>query len=207
MKRITIMLAVLLTTLVCHAVGWNDFTLDIGDGYNVFRANSMDVCIGKADRSLILYPRDHDKVGPVVRYITTPDYILTKNFGRIPRNLFEGDTFQNVDPSQEYFFVIAKANDEVLGPFLEDEFMKRPEVTSLGDLDWLIPKNPNFWLPLFGSLMFLVIAIPILAIKFFWITVLMIVAVLLLIRHIRKKRKEKAQQAAARNALTHVRAP
>jgi len=193
MKRVTAILAVLLSASVCLASGWNDFTLDIGDGYTVVRCNSMDVCIGKSDHSLILYPRNHDKVGPVVRYISTPNYILTKNLGRTPRNLFEGDTFQNVDPSQEHFFVIVKANDEVLGPFSEEDFSKRPEVASLGKLDWQIPKNPNFWLPLFGSLMFLAIAIPILAIKFFWITIPLIIGVILLIRHMTKRRKRKAQ--------------
>ncbi|MBN2643101.1 MAG: hypothetical protein JXR78_15720 [Victivallales bacterium] len=193
MKRITTILAILLSASVCLASGWNDFSLDIGDGYNVFRANSMDVCIGRADGSLILYPRDHDEVGPVVRYIVTPDYILTKNLGRTPRNLFEGDTFQDVDPSQEYFFIIAKANDEVHGPFSADEFSERPEIANLGELDWQIPKNPNFWLPIFGSLMFLAIATPILAIKFLWITIPVIVGLILLIQHIRKKRKKKIQ--------------
>ena len=198
MKRITTILAALLSASLSFATGWNDYTLDIGNGYNVFRANSMDVCIGKADGSLILYPRNHDKVGPVVRYINTPNYILTKNLGRKSRSLFEGDTFQNVDPSQEHFFVIAKANDEVHGPFSAEEFSKRPEVANLGRLDWQIPKNPNFWAPLLGNLMFLAFSIPILAIKFFWITVPVIIGLILLISHIRKKRKKTAQAKVGR---------
>jgi hypothetical protein len=87
MKQSTTILAVLLSASVCLASGWNVFTLDIGDGYPVARANSMDVCIGRTDGSLILSPRDHDKVGPVVRHITTPDCILTKNLGSKPRKL------------------------------------------------------------------------------------------------------------------------
>jgi hypothetical protein len=207
MKRITAILLILLSASVCLASGWNDFTLDIGDGYNVFRANSLDVCIGRADGSLILSPRDHDKVGPIVNYISTPDYILTKNLGRTPRKLFEGDTFQEVDPSHVYFFVIVKANDEVRGPFSTDEFSQRPEVASLGQLDWQIPKNPNFWTPLLGNLMFLAFAIPILAIKFFWITIPLIIAMALLIRHVIKKRRAKAQPSAAADGLPPAAAP
>jgi uncharacterized membrane protein len=191
MKRITIILAIVLSASACFASGWNDFTLDIGDGYNVFRANSMDVCIGKANGSLILYPRDHDNVGPVIRYITTPEHILTKNLGKKPRNLFEGDSFQEVDHSKEFFFIISKGTDELHGPFSEDEFAKRPEVLNLGSLDWKIPKNPNFWTPLLGNLMFLAFAIFILAIKFFWITIPVIIGLIVLIRYMRKKRKLK----------------
>ena len=188
MKRISITFAVLISACSCLASGWNDFRLDIGDGYTVYRANSMDVGIGKAG-SLILYPRDDDNVGPVVGYITTPEYILTKNLGKTPRNLFESDTAE-VDASQEFFFVIAKGTDELHGPFSEDEFAKRPEVINLGQLDWQIPKNPNFWRPLLGSLWFLAFAIPFLAIKFFWITVPVVIGLIVLIIYTRKRRRE-----------------
>jgi len=194
MKRITTILTILLSVTTCMASGWNDFTLDIGDGYTVVKCNSMDVCIGKTDHSLILYPRGHDKVGPVVRYINTPDYILTKNLGRKPRNLFEGDSFQDIDPSKENFFVISKVSDKVNGPFSKEEFLKRPEVITLGQLDWQTPNNPNFWLPLLGGLMFLAISIPILAVKFFWISIPVIVGLIWLMMHMWKKRKRKAQQ-------------
>jgi hypothetical protein len=165
----------------------------------------MDVCIGKADGSLVLCPDDHDKVGPVIRYITTPQYILTKNLGRKPRNLFEGDTFQDIDSSREFFFVITKGTDEVIGPLSEDEFAERPEVVSLDQLDWQIPKNPSFWLPLFGSLMFLAISIPILATKFFWITIPVIIVVVLLIRQFAKKWRENSQQGGGEVRLPAMR--
>jgi hypothetical protein len=188
MKRITAIFAVLLSASACFASGWSDFTLDIGDGYTVVRCNSLDVCIGKAGHSLILSPGDYDGVGPVVRYISTPDYILTNNLGRKPRNLFEGDTFEDVDPSKECFFVIAKATDEVHGPFSANEFSGQPEVAGLGRLDWKTPRNPNSRLPFLGALIFLALSIPILAVKFFWITIPVAVGLALLIRHIIKKR-------------------
>ena len=187
MKRISITFVVLMSACSCLASGWNDFTLDIGDGYEVFRANSMDVGIGKAGH-LILYPRDDNSVGPVVRYITTPEYILTKNLGKTPRNLFGGDTAQEIDPSQQFFFVIAKGTDELHGPFSEDEFAKRPEVITLGQLDWQVPKNPNFCRPFLGGLWFLAFSILFLAIKFFWITVPVVIGLIVLIIYNRKFR-------------------
>ena len=54
-------LTFLLSTSACIASGWNDYSLGIGDGYNIFRCNSMDVCIGKADGGLILYPDEYDR--------------------------------------------------------------------------------------------------------------------------------------------------
>ncbi|MCL4473909.1 MAG: hypothetical protein M1539_02960 [Actinobacteria bacterium] len=119
MKRIAIVLTLLLLAPFCLATGWNDYTLDIGDGYDVFRANSLDVCIGKSSGSLILCPSNYDNVGPIDQYITTPQHIFTKNLGRKPRNLFEGDTFQDIDSSKTFYFIIYKANDEVIGPLTE----------------------------------------------------------------------------------------
>jgi hypothetical protein len=209
MRRAVTTSILLLSAFACFASGWRDYTLDIGDGYYIFRANSMDVCVGKADHGLILYPDKFANVGPVVRYITTPQHILTRNLGRKSRNLFQGDTFQDVDPSQTFFFVISKGTDEIVGPLSEDEFTGRPEVASLGQpnwqtpgdsraaslgqLNWQTPKNPNFWLPLLGGLMFLAFAIPILAVKFFWITIPATIGMVLLVMRVRARRGGKPQ--------------
>ena len=62
MKHIRAIFAFLLFSSSLLATGWNDYSLDIGDGYMVFRANSMDVSIGKvAGEGLILYPDDYEE--------------------------------------------------------------------------------------------------------------------------------------------------
>lgn len=190
MKQTLSTLVLIFFTSIGFASGWNDFTLDIGDGYNIVRCNSMDVCIGKADMSLILYPEKYSNVGPVVYYFTTPKFIFTKNLGRKPRNLFQGDTFEDIDSSQEFFFIISKGTDEIAGPLSASQFAGRPEVADIASLNWQAPKNPNIAIPLFGSLMFLVISVPILAIKFFWITIPLVAGVVVLIRYIRKKKRQ-----------------
>jgi uncharacterized membrane protein len=181
-----------------HASGWNDYNLDIGDGYMVFRANSMDVCIGQTGGSLILYPQDYAEVGPVIAYDMRTDFILTKNAGRIPRNLFEGDTFENVDYEKEWHFLIPKATNEPLGPFTETVFLNVLEEKGIQNIEWVRPRNPNFWTPLLGGLMFIAIAIPILAIKYFYISVPLIALLVLgIIRLLKKRKQNKSLEATA----------
>jgi uncharacterized membrane protein len=173
-----------------HASGWNDYSLDIGDGYMVFRANSMDVCIGRTGGSVILYPQDYAEVGPVIAYDMKNEFILTKNAGRIPRNLFEGDSFENVDHRKEWYFLIPKATNEPLGPYTKTAFAGVLEEKGIQNIEWVRPRNPNFGTPLLGGLMFIVIAIPILAIKFFYISTPLLILTVWGIMHLIKKRRQ-----------------
>lgn len=198
MNRILTILTLLFISGSAHASGWNDYSLDIGDGYMVFRANSMDVCIGRTGGSLILYPQDFAEVGPVVAYDMKSEFILTKNAGRVPRNLFEGDTFENVDSGKEWYFLIPKATNEPLGPFTETAFLDILEEKGIQNVEWVKPRNPNFWTPLLGSLVFIAIAIPILAIKFFYISIPLITLMVWgIIRLIKKRKQNKTLEATA----------
>ena len=202
MKLIQFILALFLISDTVNASGWNDYSLDIGDGYMVFRANSMDVCIGQAGGSIILYPQDYAEVGPVVAYEVKNEYILTKNAGRVPRNLFEGDTSENVDYGKEWYFVIPKATDEPLGPYAKADFLDVLKEKGIQNVDWVEPKNPNFWTPLLGGLFFLVVAIPILTIKYFYISIPLVICVVWAIRRFLKRRKKhnKSWEATANAA-------
>ena len=194
MKMILAIIAGLLLAGTCLAQGYGDYELDIGDGYTVVRCNGMDVCIGSADQGLIIYPSKYDNLGPIVQYITTPEYIFTRNYGRKPRNLHKGDTFEDVDPSQEYFFSISKGSGVVQGPFSKNDFSQLPEVANLGQLDWQSPENPDPWGLFRDHPRLLIVFFPILAIRYFWITIPVIVGLVLLITKIRKNLKMKAQQ-------------
>jgi len=188
-KTIITLFLFLLSFINCFSSGWNDYSLEIGDGYSIFRANNMDVCISNVHGNIILHPDIAENVGPVSKYMTTKTHIFTKNLGRIPRNLFEGDTFENIDPSKEFFFMIIKKTDRVVGPFSKEEFNSQKEVIKLKYLDWKTPKNPNVGLPIYGSLMFILISIPILMIKFFWITIPFFIGLILFIKYIKKRRQ------------------
>lgn len=180
MNRILAILALMFLAGSAHASGWNDYSLDIGDGYKVFRANSLQVCIVKTAGSIvILDPMSYPEVGPVVAYDMKKDFILTKNAGRGRRNQFKGDTFDDVDYKRDWYFLIPKANNEPLGPYTKETFMRVLKEKGIEDVEWVEPQNPNFWTPLLGGLMFLMfyamifitVEIPFLAIKFFYVSI------------------------------------
>lgn len=179
-NRILAILALIFLAGSAHASGWNDYSLDIGDGYKVFRANSLQVCIVKTAGSIvILDPMSYPEVGPVVAYDMKKDFILTKNAGRGPRNQFKGDTFDDVDYKRDWYFLIPKANNEPLGPYTKETFMRVLKEKGIEDVEWVEPQNPNFWTPLLGGLMFLMfyavifikVEIPFLVIKFFYVSI------------------------------------
>jgi uncharacterized membrane protein len=198
MNRILAILTLIFISGSVHAAGWNDYSLDIGDGYMVFRANSMDVSIGQTGGSLILYPQDYAGVGPVIAYDMKDNFILTKNAGSVPRNLFEGDTFENIDQGREWYFVIPKATNEPLGPYTKEAFMNVLREKTIQNVDWVEPRNPNFWTPVLGSLIFIAIAIPILAIKFFYVSIPLITLMAWgIIRLLKKRKQKKSLEATA----------
>jgi len=189
MKSTTLILilAIILPVTVSYASGWNDFVLDIGDGYAVLKWNNMDVCIGKGDYSLILCPQQFEGVGPVVGYMTSPDYIFTKNSGRKLSKNFTGDTFEDIDLSKKFFFIIKKGKDEVIGPMSENIFNDRSELKTLTIIDWKTPKDPNFWHPLLGGLVSLALSIIVGAIKLYWVTLPACGGIFFVFRYIKKK--------------------
>lgn len=126
----------------CLAQAWNDYRFDVGDGYQIVRGNSVDVFIAK-DHQAFLVPTNYPDVGPIIRYAITNQCIFTQNWGRKPRNLFKGDTYQEVDPNQEFFFVFVKGENREIGPLSRLEFDAHPVVTNAGALDWTVQRNPH----------------------------------------------------------------
>ena len=68
MKLVNVALLLVIIAPSLQASGWHDYTLRIGDGYTVFRANSMDICISTERGYGILCPREDENVGPVTAY-------------------------------------------------------------------------------------------------------------------------------------------
>jgi hypothetical protein len=194
MKPIQCVFAFLMMVETAFASGWNDYSLDIGDGYMVFRANSLDVCIARTGGRIILFPQDYKDVGPVVAYNMRDEYILTRNAGRVPRNHFEGDTFEEVDFGKEWYFFIPKATDKPVGPYEKTVFMNLMNEKGITNVEWIEPRNPNFWSPVLGNSMFILMAIPFLAVKYFYISIPLVALSIWGIRKILKKRKLSKSQ-------------
>jgi hypothetical protein len=151
---IIVTLATLFPSLAL-ASGWNDYTLPIDSGYEIVHCNSLDVVLTKSDSGVILMPRDYPGLGPINQYAITPSHIFTRHYGRTPRNLFAGDTFEDVDASKTFFCITSKADNRVSGPFSQSAFEIAPEVQSAGALAWKAPSNPNIVTPVLGALFFL----------------------------------------------------
>ena len=129
-----LLIALLLQSLFCFSMGFQDYELNIGDGYKISRANNMDVGISKADGTVIFTPLMFANVGPVNDYITTQEFIFTRNLGK---------NGWKIDDSQEWYFIISKKSDKLYGPFSSEEFLKRSEIFEINKNDWKRPENPN----------------------------------------------------------------
>lgn len=124
------------------AVGWADYEVEIDPGFVVVRANSLDVMVSRPGGEIILPTSEHQNVGPLSGYAVTPTHILTRHYGRRSRNLFAGDTFEEVDPMRLYFFVTRKSDAGVTGPLSEQEFLNDPVVRAAGTVRWAEPRHP-----------------------------------------------------------------
>lgn len=137
------------------ASGWTDFELDVDDGYRIIRANDLDVGLwGESNSNSIYHPRDQPDTGPVSHFYVTGSHIFLKTWGRSPRNLFEGDTFEDVDQSREFFFVYDKVSDNLSRPLSQDEFVRHDAVIDEEAFHWTSVKNPNVLVPLIGLFLF-----------------------------------------------------
>jgi hypothetical protein len=176
--------------------GWSDYRIQIDPGFEIVRANSLDIDLCRTGGSLVYFHGDYPNVGPINGYVVTPTHIFTRHQGRVPRNLFAGDTFEEVDPTRTFYFVVDKAaastpgrfgffenvkingapvDDgrpaDVFGPFNEQTFLQQPAVQTAAPVRWVEPSNPSVAKPLLGSLIFLamsavVLGWPILVLSF-----------------------------------------
>jgi len=141
------------------AAGWHDYELQIAPGYTVHRANSMDIALCD-NNGYAPVPTD-TTTGPLVGYVVTPNHIFTHHHGRKLRNAFQGDTFEEVDPTRGIYFIVDRGTNQVIGPLSLQSFRKRPAVqtatlNNASAINWQVPRNPNILLPMLGSAMFLV---------------------------------------------------
>jgi hypothetical protein len=186
---LSVIIPILLFYSPSFASGWHDFELDIGDGFSIIRANSLDVVLANSDGIIIHGPYDYEDVGPIIAYSMSGDYIYTKNVGRYKRNLFEGDTFEEVDYGKEFYFIVNKKSESIDGPLTETQFNLMHQELGGFKVKWEKPRNPNFLLPLIGDLMFLVFSFFILAGEYYYVSLPMLGLGIIVIAALLKKRR------------------
>ena len=160
------------------ATGWNDYTLPIAPGYQIFKCNDLEIDLVDGKTGSIIYSPDNDpRSGPITGYIVAPKHIFLRTAGKTPRNAFQGDTFIEVDRSVEYFFAVDRSNNSLQGPMSLPDFMADANVTALGSVNWIVPTNPNPQRARAGQRVFLLVAVFVYSVPllFFGVVILTIV--------------------------------
>jgi hypothetical protein len=154
-----IMVAVMAPSSSWGFAGLLDYKLDIGDGYAIYRNNSYEVCLGKSDGTLILWQGNYDKIGPITHYGTNSHHIFARAIG-LTRSLTGEGPPPELDKGKEYYFIITKGSDALVGPLSSIGFYSNSAVKAAGKIQWLQPKNPNILLPILGVFLMLVYSAP-----------------------------------------------
>jgi hypothetical protein len=145
----TAALFAILAATAISAGGWNDYRLDIGGGFAVYRMNSFEVCLGGSDGSLLICPTDFPGVlGPLREYAVADAAVATRHSGVRP--LPENPSLPGADDAQEWFFLVSRASRKIMGPMSRADFAQHPLRPK--SLTWCEPRNPNFWRPVLGTL-------------------------------------------------------
>lgn len=172
------------------ATGWLDYELELDDGYAIVRANAFDVMLTHNETVLISH-HDFPQIGPITQYAQQQGHALfVQTAGWSPRHLFEGDTFKEVDLTQQFYFIVTGETPAIEGPLNDAAFNAHPLVVASAPLSWGRPKNPHVWRPLLGTLVFVALSIPILYMKYALVTVpvtLLLIGLLVRRRKVRKR--------------------
>jgi hypothetical protein len=171
------------------ASGWHDYRLEIAPGFAVERMNPFQVCLSGHEALLLICPLDdHPRFGPLVEYAVTDEFIITRHAGSKPHE--RNPSMWQGDPSQEFLFLVRRADEKITGPLGREEWAEAG-LPNLSSLNWVEPRNPNFWTPFLGDLFFLAFT----TVYFGWPIVLLALAALIGLWLFRRSRR-RARAAA-----------
>ena len=122
----------------------------------------------------------------------TDRFVFAKTLGKRLRD--ELETVGEINYTKTYYFIVLKENDKVIGPLSETQFLDHPFVAGAKPVDWKVPSNPDVLLPLLFSLLIVASVLWLLAVKFYWISVPAVIAVVVIvfveIRQGRRRRRK-----------------
>ena len=110
--------------ITSFAVGWNDYSQDIGDGFKITRFNSTQIMLyDKKDWGSVIPTREHgDNIGPITHYFSGVDNLYIKTTGLIIKNTENGREYKAPNYSEVFYFIVNKSNSAVKGPLIQAEF-------------------------------------------------------------------------------------
>ena len=171
--------------IAASAQGWHDYTRDIGDGYFLFRNNSFDIGIALRNgvlNSVLISPDNFSGIGPLCGYCVTDSLIFVQTYGSRPRRLFDGDTYLEVDPSKQFYFIVEKGTSRVTGPLSRRAFEGHDSVKEHVPILWEAPKNPNMARAVLWDFAMLPMFLLLASVKYFYVTLPLLFGAALLVR-------------------------
>jgi hypothetical protein len=128
----------------CEGQGWSDYSITLPNGYQFVRCNNVETVICPPGSSSIIFsPCDFPNVGPVQEYATAPSFISLKTLGRKRRSESPADTYEVIDDTAEFYFLIYTIDHSITGPLSISQFQKHADVKSAGPLNWTRPRNSS----------------------------------------------------------------
>jgi hypothetical protein len=125
MRHIELIILLLVLPATCLAAPWSH-ELPIGDGYSIVVSTTVSA-LCKHGRT-VLDPSDYH-TSRIDQYATTRDHVFVR--------------------AHTTSFILAKADDSVIGPLSESDFARHPVVLASASLEWKEPRNPHpYWLAL-----------------------------------------------------------
>jgi hypothetical protein len=180
--------------ITSFAVGWNDYSQDIGDGFKITRFNSIQIMLyDKKDWGSVIPTREHGgNIGPITHYFSGVDNLFIKTAGLVIKKTENGREYKAQDYSKTFYFIVNKSNSVVKGPLTQAEFkiLIKPNI----NIRWETPSNPNILVPLFGYILIFSFVFFNLLFEYWFVTFPIIGAACYLLIKWKRKRRNKANQ-------------
>lgn len=153
--KIMIFFAFTFSIQITDSSGWNDYTRELDFRFSVTKVNSIETVVQSKNGSTTLDDFTYlDYVGPVVKYFQNSEYTLFQCKYR--KTSYVSDSFHD----KKYLYIIASSKSGDISRVLKEarffDFVKLNNLV----VNWTKLSNPNFLLPMIGSLIFVVISIP-----------------------------------------------
>ncbi len=168
---------------LAQAAGWQDYTLNLEDGYSIVRANSLEIMLLHKG-NIIISPHQFPGIGPITRYSQEDSIIFVETN--------EAKEQSKVDSRKKYYFIVSideSGAPETIGPLSDAEFGSHVIARQYSPINWRRPQNPKFLLPLMGSVMTLIILLPILLVVHAKIAIPLILVLAWVLFYLLKKRR------------------
>ncbi len=162
-RRCGLAITLFLLPATCVAAPWS-YDLPIGDGYSITVSTTMSVVL-KGNRT-VLDP-GNDRSSRIDQYATTRGHVFIR--------------------ASTASFILAKADDSVIGPLSESEFAQHPVVLASGRLKWREPHPPH-WHTL--SFLALILVNPAVLLGMALVLLLVVAMLSMIVRRLRRARPE-----------------